>query len=286
MITTITSKQEFAVNPRFAEPTKKYIVTKALSDSSHRKNFYNARNEADWTKVRIKQYVEEESFQREKRIQEIVAEGPTQENMLYALAWSDVTKTIIFPYAQGGNVKRLLRKAGKCTPRQAVSIISPLCKALSSLHSQEIVHRDVKLANILLQRTESSAYQVILSDFDISWHKSLNHFDEKGIAYGTPFYMAPEVCRGEKSDPRSDIYAAGVTLYYLITGRPPFGGPGSKRVMIAHLKDQIPNAAQYNEQVTSGVQHVIERALAKNLNQRYQRAEDLEQELRTVVELP
>ncbi|HLD79639.1 MAG TPA: serine/threonine-protein kinase [Candidatus Nanoarchaeia archaeon] len=253
---------------------------------SHDKNdFYGARDE-DRKRVIIKEFSERESFQREKTIQELLAPEPKHENILYALAWSDASRTITYPFAQGGNVGRVLERAGKCTPEQAVRIASPLCKAVSVLHAKGIIHRDIKPENLFLQRTEYLSYLVKLSDYDVSWHESIASSYKEGLIYGTPYYMAPEVIKGNATDPRSDIYAIGVTLYVLVTDHFPFG-EGKKhlvRVMGAHLTDPVPNAARYNYLVTPGFQYVLEKSMAKNPNKRFQTAEDLEQELSAIVE--
>src|SRR3989344_446533 len=262
---------------------KTFLITRSLSVDNDKNKFYAGRDE-DRKIVIIKRFLKEDCFQRERKIQELLAEGQKHENILYALAWSDATRTVTFPYAQGGDVGSLLKKAGKCTLRQAESIMSPLCRALGSIHSKGIVHRDIKPGNLFLQRTGYLSYKVKLSDFDVGWHKDLDHLDEKGMVYGTPYFMAPEVVMGSTDDPRSDIYAAGIVLFKLLTGRFPLTGDSVRSAMNAHLKAPIPNAAQYNEQFIVGIQHVVNRTLAKNSDKRYQRVEELGQELCAVVE--
>jgi serine/threonine protein kinase len=175
---------------------------------------------------------------------------------------------LVMRYLPGGNLKQ---KLGKPMPYQeAAHLLAPIAHALEYAHGQNIIHRDVKPANILI--TQSS--EPMLSDFGIakilvSDEETHDSLTGTGVGIGTPEYMAPEQGTGHGADRRSDIYALGVVFYELVTGRKPFIADTPMAVVIKQVTEPLPRPRQFVPGLSEVVEQVIFKALAKNQEDRY-----------------
>src|SRR5690606_14352254 len=136
------------------------------------------------------------------------------------------------------------------------------------VHKQKIVHRDVKPANILL----NDVGRPLLSDFGIL--KIVDSEESQGLTgtgmvVGTPAYMAPEQIKGKNIDGRADIYALGVILYELLTGKKPYDAESPIELSLKHINEPIPKAKQSIRDLPIEVDHIISKAMAKNVDDRY-----------------
>lgn len=164
--------------------------------------------------------------------------------------------------------------------RMAARIIEQVAEALDYAHAQGVIHRDLKPSNILLDES-GNAY---LTDFGIA--KILGSSAQitgEGVV-GTPTYMSPEQCQGKGVTASSDIYALGVILYEMLTGMPPFDADTPLGVMYKHVREPVPSAAQAVPGLPSGVDDVIQRAMAKLPENRYPTAAALAADFRRVVD--
>jgi len=174
---------------------------------------------------------------------------------------------LVMPYLQGGTLKEML--AGKPIDWQIASqLLIPIAKALGYAHRQEMIHRDVKPANILI--TEDG--EPMLTDFGVA--KIIDNevtVDLTGtsMAVGTPDYMAPEQFQG-KTDARSDIYGLGIVLYEMVTGRKPYVADTPAALIIKQATDPLPRPSQFAPKIPGNVEHILLKALAKNPANRYQ----------------
>ncbi len=178
-------------------------------------------------------------------------------------------------YVAGQSLGRLLAERGRLGERAALAILADVCRGLADAHQRGIVHRDVKPDNILLVGPPSADGPpggVKLSDFGLARHviesESLQ-VTRAGAVLGTPLYMAPEQCSGGATDPRSDVYALGATLFHLLAGRPPFQAPTPLGLLAMHCNDPPPPLRTLNPEVSEAVCRVVERALAKSPEARY-----------------
>src|SRR5205085_837548 len=148
-------------------------------------------------------------------------------------------------------------------------------------HERGLIHRDIKPKNILLTP------QGVAKLTDLGLARAVDDKEaaesEAGKAYGTPYYISPEQIRGDVDiDFRADIYSLGATMYHLVTGKPPFDGETPSAVMHKHLKQPLTPADHINTALSAGVGEIIDVAMAKNRDERYQSAEDMLEDLQAV----
>jgi serine/threonine protein kinase, bacterial len=144
---------------------------------------------------------------------------------------------LVMDLVSGGDLLRLLKQNGVLTPAQAAGLAAQICAALQAIHAAGVVHRDLKPANVLLD-LDGPQPVVRLADFGVARMADRSRITAHTSIVGTPSYLAPELIRGEEPVPAGDVYALGVTVYELLTGRPPFNGGTVLTVLHRHLEDQ------------------------------------------------
>ena len=182
---------------------------------------------------------------------------------------------IVMEYVPGGTLKASLTGQPMEWPDVATLVI-PVGHALSYAHSQGIVHRDVKPANVLLARPDWP----LLADFGLV--KIIGHqgsITKPGMAIGTPAYFSPEQATGESIDHRSDIYGLGIVLYELLTGRLPFKAKSPVDMLMQRLREPPPSPRRLNPRITSELEAIILRALARDPAARHPTMEALVNDL-------
>ncbi len=165
------------------------------------------------------------------------------------------------------------------TLTEIVSIFQALANAIDYAHARGIIHRDLKPANIML----TPERQVVLTDFGIARLLEIPGYTNPGAIIGTPAYMSPEQVNSERGDKRSDIYALGVILYEMITGRLPFV-INQFQDILKHVSETVPPPSQLKPTTPKAVERVILKALTKDPEARYQSAGELAQVLAAAVE--
>ncbi|MCK4888150.1 MAG: serine/threonine protein kinase [Planctomycetes bacterium] len=165
--------------------------------------------------------------------------------------------------------------AGKIySEQEAINVIIQVAHALRHAHTNGLIHRDVKPKNIMINKdgiVKLADMGLARETTDIEAAKT-----EKGKAYGTPYYIAPEQIRGEMDiDGRADIYGLGATFYHLVTGRVPFMADDPAEVMKKHLKEQLVPPDHINTSLSAGISEVIEIMMAKRKKDRYNDVEEL-----------
>jgi len=164
---------------------------------------------------------------------------------------------------------------------EALDIMIQMADALAHAHLRNLIHRDVKPKNILLTKDGVAK----LTDLGLARAADDKEAaeSEAGKAYGTPYYISPEQIRGDMDiDFRADIYSLGATMYHLVTGKPPFDGETPSAVMHKHLKQPLTPADHINTALSAGVGEIIDIAMAKNRDERYQSTNDLLEDLQAV----
>lgn len=139
-------------------------------------------------------------------------------------------------YVPGRTLRDELRERGRLAPREALEILIPVLAALAAAHQIGMIHRDVKPENVLIAEDG----RVKVADFGLARAIEVGNQTRTGVMIGTVGYMAPEQVTEGRADPRSDVYAAGVMLYELLTGRPPFEGQSPMAVAYKHVHETVP----------------------------------------------
>jgi eukaryotic-like serine/threonine-protein kinase len=174
-------------------------------------------------------------------------------------------------YFGGTNLKEHLKRSGPLSLLNAYQILSQIWDGLEAAHSQGVVHRDLKAQNIMIGRTG----QVKIIDFGLARSVHLEGMTATGLIMGTPEYMAPEQVSGKHVDERADIYALGVILFEMLTGRVPFTGDSAISIGFQHVKDPPPSPRSINPQIPEEVERIILKALEKDPIKRYRTVDEM-----------
>jgi hypothetical protein len=190
----------------------------------------------------------------------------------------------VMEHLEGEDLKGVLKRERVLSWDRACAIMTQVCAGLAAAHAQNVIHRDLKPDNIFLV-TQDGREVVKVLDFGIAKIVSgdaLGDATQTGVLLGTPEYMSPEQARDEPLDARSDIYACGVMLFRMLTGRLPFRAKSFMAVLSMHLQDAPPRPRELDppSQITAAQEAVILRCLAKARDDRYASAEALGQAMR------
>ena len=179
---------------------------------------------------------------------------------------------LVMPYVRGGTLQERLER-GPLPRQESVACLGQLASALDYAHQRGVIHRDVKPANVLVD--EQGRYY--LADFGIARALAgMVRLTRNGVGVGTPEYMAPAQAQG-KAGPRSDLYAMGVMLYQLLTGQVPYTGGSYAEILMKHMQEPLPlePLRQATPPLPAAVEGVLQRALAKDPEERYQTGQAL-----------
>lgn len=230
-------------------------------------------------------------FQREAR----VVAGLRHNNIVQILDFDTIEghPYIVMEYLKGPSLAAHLRFIHQSGMRlsfpHAARLLAPLAAALDYAHSQGIIHRDIKPANILLHNKFgefhvgdplSENVEPVVTDFGLVRLLNSSAHTATGAVSGTPAYMSPEQASGKQVDHRTDVYSLGVVLYELLAGRVPFEADSSMSVLFMHINEPPPAI----EGIHPALREVVERALAKNPDERYQTCRDLADAFANAVE--
>lgn len=177
---------------------------------------------------------------------------------------------IVMEYVQGRELRDYLKDRQPLPLANAVAVTVQVLHALDHAHACGVVHRDIKPGNIILL-TEG---HIKVSDFGIARVEATSGMTHHGMTVGTPAYMAPEQFTGKEADRRADLYATGVVLFESLTGVRPFAGRGASELMYKVVNDPPPRATLLNPRLPVELDAVLEKALAKSPDQRFQNAND------------
>jgi serine/threonine protein kinase len=179
---------------------------------------------------------------------------------------------MIMQFIAGEDLARYLRREGRLSLPDAANVMAQAAEALSCAEAKRIVHRDLKLANMLLDE----GGRIKLLDFGISRITDIaDGLTRPGESIGTPHYMSPEQIRGEACDIRSDLYSLGVVFFELISGRRPFENESVTAIQIAHLSSEPPSLLSLDPSLPPGCDAMVQKLLSKRPEDRYQNTAEL-----------
>lgn len=190
---------------------------------------------------------------------------------------------LVMELVKGESVRTIIKRRGPFTLTAAAEVVTQVGAALDEAHRQQILHRDIKPDNIMVQPT-IDGLRVKVLDFGIAKLSDDDaNLTQTGSVMGTPHYMSPEQCLGEELDSRSDVYSLGVVLYEMLAGVVPFNSPTSTAVVIQHVNQPPPPLHSLNPAIPAGVETVVLRALEKRRELRPSSAGALASELNSAV---
>jgi serine/threonine-protein kinase len=196
---------------------------------------------------------------------------------------------IAMRYVSGADLRSLLRAHRRLTPTQALLLTGQTGRALDFAHAHDLVHRDIKPANILVERAveDDEPDHVYLADFGITKHAlSRSGLTPTGQFMGTLDYVAPEQIQGRAVDKHADIYSLGCVLFECLTGQVPFVKDVDAAVLWAHVEESAPHPSDLRAGLPPGIDAVLDRALAKHPEDRYDSCKDLTTAARTAFGNP
>src|SRR5512136_36957 len=200
---------------------------------------------------------------------------------VYDMGEEDGQPYIVMRYMSGGSLSGKLKK-GPIPLRECMEMYLRLAPALDTAHARGVTHRDVKPDNLLFDKYDN----VFLSDFGLARLRETIGFANisDGSVMGTPAYMSPEQIQGDRElDGRSDIYSMGIVLYQSLCGTVPYSGTTAASVMMMHLVNPVPQIRDQNKTLPTGIQGVLDIAMAKKPDDRYQSAGEFAKAIQAIT---
>ncbi|WP_096550624.1 Stk1 family PASTA domain-containing Ser/Thr kinase [Ureibacillus thermosphaericus] len=186
---------------------------------------------------------------------------------------------IVMEYVKGKTLKQYIKENAPLSPARSVQIMKQLTSAISHAHENQIIHRDIKPQNILMDE----AGNVKITDFGIATSLAATSYTKTNSVIGTVHYLSPEQARGGIATKKSDIYALGIVLYELLTGEVPFSGESAVSIALKHLQAETPSVRNFDASIPQSLENVILKATAKNPDHRYASVEEMAADLETVL---
>ncbi len=249
-------------------------------------NVYMAKDEKLGRFVAVKVMKEEfnsdESFVRKFETEAQAVARLLHPNIIsvYDVGVEDDIHYIVMELGEGITLKQYIKQKGQLSAKETVEFGIQIAQAMRCAHTNGIIHRDIKPQNILV----SALGTVKVTDFGIA--KAANSNTMTATAIGSVHYLSPEQARGGFSDCRSDIYAFGITLYEMITGKVPFDHENGVTIALMHLQDEVVPPSRLNHNMPKSLEKIILKCLAKSPGGRYQTADELIADLQRVFEDP
>jgi serine/threonine-protein kinase len=187
---------------------------------------------------------------------------------------------IVMEYVDGQTLREIVKSSGPLSQQRVLEVMADVCAALDFSHRHQIIHRDVKPANIMINQVGA----VKVMDFGIARALSDGQaVTQTAAVIGTAQYLSPEQAQGEPVDARSDVYAAGCVLYELLAGQPPFTGDSPVAVAYQHVREAAKPPSEVNPQVPPDLDAIVLKAISKNPANRYQTAAEMRSDLIRVL---
>lgn len=191
----------------------------------------------------------------------------------------DDTPFIVFEHVKGETLKERVQRAGRLPVTEAVAYAIEIARALGAAHERNIVHRDVKPQNVLIN--EEGVAKV--TDFGIARTLEEHGLTADGRVLGTTDYVSPEQAMGHDVDGQSDVYSLGIVLYEMLVGDIPFHGENQVAVAMKHVREELPDVQRLRPSIGTALAAVVDRATAKSLDVRYLGTEELVADLEDVL---
>ncbi|MCX4167931.1 Stk1 family PASTA domain-containing Ser/Thr kinase [Enterococcus casseliflavus] len=198
---------------------------------------------------------------------------------VYDIGEEDGMQFLVMEYVKGMDLKRYIQTHYPVPYLQIVDIIQQILSAVALAHQHRIIHRDLKPQNVLINEDGV----VKITDFGIAIALSETSITQTNSMLGSVHYLSPEQARGSMATNQSDIYAIGIILYEILTGKVPFDGESAVTIALKHFQDEIPSIRIYDKNVPQSLENVVLKATAKEPADRYKTADEMRADLDTVL---
>lgn len=195
---------------------------------------------------------------------------------IYDIGKSDQLAYMAMEFLEGQELRRILGSPSPIQIEKALDIGAQVADALDYAHDRQVVHRDIKPANVMVLKDGL----IKITDFGIARMRNNEIKTMTGMILGSPKYMSPEQVSGKRADSRSDLFSLGVVIYEMLTGTSPFVADNIHGVMYQTLNFNPPTPKSLNPDLPEVVNYIVAKVLAKSIDDRYQSAEDLANDLR------
>ncbi|MGP4106934.1 Stk1 family PASTA domain-containing Ser/Thr kinase [Virgibacillus sp. L01] len=199
---------------------------------------------------------------------------------IYDVGEEDHILYMVMEYVDGMTLKEYIQRYGPIDVQEALDIMKQVTAAISHAHANDIVHRDIKPQNILID----SYGRVKVTDFGIAVALSATSLTQTNSILGSVHYLSPEQARGGMATKKSDVYSLGIVLFELLTGRLPFSGQSPVSIALKHLQNDTPSVKRFNPDVPQSVENIVLKATAKDPFHRYETVYDLEDGLESALD--
>lgn len=199
---------------------------------------------------------------------------------VYDVGQSQEMNYIVMEYVEGTDLKDYIRQSGALHPIEAVRIMMQIVSAIAAAHQNRIIHRDIKPQNILIDREGN----VKITDFGIAVALSDTSLTQTNTLLGSVHYLSPEQARGGMATIQTDIYALGIVLYELLTGRVPFDGESAVSIALKHFQEPLPPVVNPTAMVPQSLENIVLKATAKDPMNRYRSCYEMFQDLKTCLD--
>ena len=199
---------------------------------------------------------------------------------VYDVGQSQEMNYIVMEYVEGTDLKDYIRQRGALHPIEAVRIMLQIVSAIAAAHQNRIIHRDIKPQNILIDREGN----VKITDFGIAVALSDTSLTQTNTLLGSVHYLSPEQARGGMATIQTDIYALGIVLYELLTGRVPFDGESAVSIALKHFQEPLPPVVNPTAMVPQSLENIVLKATAKDPMNRYRSCYEMFQDLKTCLD--
>ena len=186
---------------------------------------------------------------------------------------------IVMEYIKGKTLKQYIQEFSPIAPAKAIQIMKQLISAIEHAHDYQIIHRDIKPQNILVDQSGN----VKITDFGIATTLTATSYTKTNSVIGTVHYLSPEQARGGVASHKSDIYALGIVLYELLTGELPFSGESAVSIALKHLQSETPSVRAYNSSIPQSLENVVLKATAKDPSHRYSNVSEMGVDIETAL---
>ncbi|UJL47894.1 Stk1 family PASTA domain-containing Ser/Thr kinase [Virgibacillus sp. NKC19-16] len=199
---------------------------------------------------------------------------------IYDVGEEDQILYMVMEYVDGMTLKEYIQTHGPIDVQEALDIMKQLTSAIAHAHANDIVHRDIKPQNILID----TYGQAKVTDFGIAIALSATSLTQTNSILGSVHYLSPEQARGGTATKKSDVYSIGIVLFELLTGRLPFSGQSPVSIALKHLQSDTPSVRRFNQDVPQSVENIVLKATAKDPFHRYDTVYDVEDAIETALD--